>query len=485
MSTKSKKKCRCVSMAILLWGIMMVLVLVTVAFMWVFQIHFMERNYIESNISEVQAQVEAVLDDLKTEDLAYNEQLLSSLSHAADGKLLIVNGSGQLIDLYTLGHPIDLKENRTDILVWERIADGENYAAILAGETYCHETVEGNRIVSYEQGVPVRYYGEDAYLILYHSFSELYTVLDMNRQQLVMLTILLTLISAVLAGVLSKLFTSPILTIKKTVDALAAGDLTAKPGLKRRDEIGQLSYSVEKLGQALQRVDVLRKEVIANVSHELRSPLALIGGYAEMVRDITWKDDTQREENLNLIISEANRMSVMVSDILDYSQLQSGCLQLNRGSYDLCEIVEHEVRRCEQIAQENHLALSFEGPGEELNVQVDALKISQVVRNLLNNAINHTKDGETITVSVGKDRQGYLVRVVNPGEPIPEEDRAIIWERYQRSQHQAGRRQGTGIGLSIVKTILDAHGMTYGVDCRDGLTCFWFRYPVSPLSSNQ
>lgn len=475
MSIKSKKNCRHVSMAILLWGIMMVLVLVTVGFMWVFQIHFMERNYIESNITEVQAQVEAVLDDLTTEDLAYNEQLLASLSHAADGKLLIVNDSGQLIDLYTLGHPIDLAENRTDILVWERIADGENYASILAGETYCHETTEGNRIVSYEQGVPVRYYGADAYLILYHSFSELYTVLDMNRQQLVMLTLLLTLSSAVLAAALSKLFTSPILTIKKTVDALAEGDLTAKPGLKRRDEIGQLACSVEKLGQALQRVDVLRKEVIANVSHELRSPLALIGGYAEMVRDITWKDDAQREENLNLIISEANRMSVMVSDILDYSQLQSGCLQLNRAEYDLCEIVESEVRRCEQSARENHLTLSFNGPDGELNVQVDALKISQVVRNLLNNAMNHTRDGETIAVSVEKEPQGCLVRVVNPGDPIPEEERALIWERYQRSQHQAGRRQGTGIGLSIVKTILDAHGMTYGVDCRDGLTCFWFR----------
>ena len=275
---------------------------------------------------------------------------------------------------------------------------------------------------------------------------------------------------------LSKIFTSPILAIKRTVDALAAGDLTAKPGLKRRDEIGQLSCSVEKLGQALQRVDVLRKEVIANVSHELRSPLALIGGYAEMVRDITWKDDTQREENLNLIIREAKCMSAMVSDILDYSQLQSGCLQLNRAEYDLCKIVENEVRHCEQSAQENHLTLSFDGPDKELNVQVDTLKISQVLRNLLNNAINHTKDGEVIAVSVVRDGQGYLVRVVNPGDPIPEEERTIIWERYQRSQHQAGRRQETGIGLSIVKAILDAHGMTYGVECQDGFTCFWFQY---------
>lgn len=458
----------------------MILVLVTVIFMWVFQIYFMERNYIESNITEVQAQVETVLDDLKTEDLAYNQQLLSSLSQAADGKLLIINGSGQLIDLYTLGHPIDLSEDRTDILVWERIANGKNYPAIQAGESYCYETIENNRVISYEQGVPALYQGENAYFILYHTFAELYTILDMNRQQLVYLTVLLILISAILAGILSKLFTNPILTIKKTVDRLAAGDLTAKPRLNRQDEIGQLSHSVEALGQALQRVDVLRKEVIANVSHELRSPLALIGGYAEMVRDITWKDDIQREENLNLIISEAKRMSVMVSDILDYSQLQAGCLQLNRAKYDLCEIVENEVLLCEQSAQENHLSLSFNSPvssAEEFSVQVDALKISQVVRNLLNNAINHTKDGEQITISIAKDQQGYLVQVVNPGEPIPEEERVLIWERYQRSQHQAGRRQGTGIGLSIVKTILDAHGMTYGIECQNGFTCFWFRYP--------
>jgi signal transduction histidine kinase len=110
-------------------------------------------------------------------------------------------------------------------------------------------------------------------------------------------------------------------------------------------------------------------------------------------------------------------------------------------------------------------------------VMVDALKISQVMRNLLYNAINHTKDGAAIVVTVAESDIDYKVSVINPGEPIPEEERALIWERYQRSQHQGGRQQGTGLGLSIVSTILKAHGMQYGVDCTNGNTTFWFALP--------
>ena len=474
MSTgKLNRPLRGVGMAARLWGIMMVLVLLSVGFMWLFQIVLMERNYIESQIAEVQSQLEPIMGDLETEDLAYNEQMISYLSSTADGKMLIVSSAGQLIDMYTFGHPIDLSANHSDVQVWERIVSGENYPKILAGEPYTRESMDGSRVEAYEIGIPIRYYGENAYLILYHSFEGLYKVLDMNRRQLVVLSVILTAAAAVLA----RRFTRPILVIKKTVDQLAAGDLAAAPGLKRSDEIGQLSGSVEELGRALQRVDVLRKEVIANVSHELRSPLALIGGYAEMVRDITWKDEVQRNENLNLIISESRRMSEMVSDIMDYSQFQSGYLHLNKGSYDLREIVENEAVHCEGIARENHLFIQLEQPDAMCRVQVDALKISQVLRNLLYNAINHTKDGEIITVRTRQETAGFRVSVLNPGEPIPEEERALIWERYQRSQHQAGRRQGTGIGLSIVKAIVDAHGMTCGVDCRDGMTDFWFFCP--------
>ncbi len=467
------------SMAVQLWNIMMILVLLTVTFMWGFQIYFMEQNYIHSNITEVEEELAPILEELAETDLAQNEQMISYLTSTAQGKVMIVGKDGELIAFYSYNYPINLEENQTDIQVWERIAASEDYQAILSGTSYTRKTREGMRICSYEIGIPVTYNGEVAYVILYRSFTELYAVLNMNRQLLIVLSILLLLAASLLAAFLAKKFTKPLLIIKKSVDQLAKGDLESSPGLIRTDEIGQLADSVETLRIALQRVDVLRKEVIANVSHELRSPLSLIGGYAEMVRDITWKQPKKRTENLNLIISEANRMSEMVQDIMDYSQIQSGYLQLNMGTYDLYEIVETEALRFEAIALKNHLKLQITHSSQEYPIQADALKLSQVIRNLLSNAVNHTQDGGIIKISVEQMADGYKVSVINPGEPIPEEDQALIWERYQRSQHQGARRQGTGIGLSIVSSILDAHGMSYGVDCNHGLICFWFLWHIS------
>lgn len=457
---------------------MMLLVVLGIAFMWVAQIFLFEQNYIVSAMSDVQSRLEPVMEDLKTEDLAYNEKLIPYLSMSSNGKMMIVNNDGSLIAMYSYGHPISLQVAESTSVVWHNIKESPQYEQILQREEY--KIVRSDyKVPSFEIGIPIMYEGQNAYIILYHTLDEVSTVLNVNRHQLVTLSITLTIVAAVLAAVLSRRFIRPIHKIKGAVDSLAQGDLEATPGLHLHDELGQLSDSVEDLGQALKRVDVLRKEVIANVSHELRSPLALIAGYAEMVRDINWKDDTKRNEDLNLIIREAGRMSEMVSDILDYSQLQAGFVQLKKDCYNLCDIVESEIGHCEQSAAEHQIVICLESFQTDIPVYVDALKISQVIRNLLYNAINHTADSQTISIIIAE--AGHMkarVSVVNPGEPIPEEDREIIWERYQRSQHQGGRKTGTGIGLSIVSTFLQAHDMPYGVDCEGGFTTFWFEGQV-------
>ncbi|WP_160723510.1 sensor histidine kinase [Bacillus sp. USDA818B3_A] len=463
-----------------LWLLMMLLVALSIAFIWVVQIFLFERNYVDSTVTEVQGQLQPFIEELETNDLANNEQLISSLSKSANGKMILIDGNGKIIAVYSMGLKIldeETLESMSGALKY--LKQSKEYQLVMQGKSYNKILRYGSEPVVLEIGIPVFYDNRQASIVLYHSLDQLHTVLRINRSQLVMLSIILTLAAAMLSALLSRHFLKPIRKIKWTVDRLAKGELTATPGLSQKDEFGQLSDSVKELSQALQRVDILRKEVIANVSHELRSPLALISGYTEMVRDINWKEDEKRNENLSLILQEAGRMSEMVSDIMDYSQLQAGYVKLKMDWYNLYEIVESEIAHCEQNASVYGIKIRLVSERTDLPVNIDAVKICQVMRNLLNNAINHTAHGGTIDVVIENLDSKIKVSVINPGDPIPEEDRAIIWERYQRGQHHGGRNKGTGIGLSIVSTYLKAHDMLYGVDCEEGLTTFWFEYSSS------
>lgn len=453
---------------------MMLLVVFSVIFMWVVHIVLFEQNYVNSTVSEVESHLKPIMEELKTKDLAYNEQLLLSLSKTTNGKMIVIDRDGKLISVYSFGHKLDYQSMESMSEFTTYLKQSEEYEQILQGKSYNKIIRNDSEPIALEIGISVLYNNQQAVVVLYQTMDQLHTVLQINRNQLVMLSIILTFVSALVAAALSRYFIKPIHKIKCAVDKLTTGDLTATPGLSLNDELGQLSNSVEALGKSLQRVDILRKEVIANVSHELRSPLALIIGYAEMVRDINWRDDKKRNDNLNLIIQESGRMSEMVSDIMDYSQLQAGYIQLKKDWYNLYEIVVFEIIQCEQSAAEYRITINFKSRMKNIPANIDALKISQVMRNLLNNAINHTVDGGTISVAIEELKNTIRVSITNPGKPIPKEDREIIWERYQRSQHQGGRKKGTGLGLSIVSTFLKAHHMLYGVDCKDGLTTFWF-----------
>lgn len=462
-----------------LWFAMMSLVVLAAAFIWAVQVYFFDSSYIDASVAEITGKVTQVCKQLEHSDLADNPDLITYLSLSVSGKMIIVNEGNELIEAYSMGYPIALAADSALLESWCNIQEGEFFHYITDREAFHDIDNVGPGNAWLYVGFPVRYYGMDTYLLMMHPFADIYSMLEVNRRQFAVFCILLTIAASVLAAFFSRRFTKPILKIKTAVDALAGGDLDAVPEVTRKDELGQLSDSVEELGVALKRVDVLRKEVIANVSHELRTPLSHIGGYAEMARDVHCHDESSRKEDLDFVVSEIGRMTEMVNDIMDYSQLQSGYLPLKLDDYNLYEVVESEIFNCEKAARENHLTLHFETDCKHYPAHIDALKITQVIRNLIYNAINHTADGETITVKIENTADDVHILVINPGDPIPEEEREVIWERYQRSQHQAGRKQGTGIGLSIVASILDAHHMRYGVDCENGNTVFWFEYKKS------
>ena len=469
MNTLKKQPIK-LSIVFRLWAIMMSLIVIALIFMWGSQLFLFEQNYINAAVNEVDIILKPIAEDLKTAELSGNPELLYNASTAVRGKTLVFDRNGNIYAAYSNSHPIafDEVESFVGYLVgmpeFQMVFDGSSYEKIL---NYYDDNYY------YEIGIPVKWLGQDAVLFLNHPIQEISRLQSINRRQLITLSILLTVISGIVAWVLAQQYAKPIKKIKVAVEQLAQGNLTAKPDLKLKDELGVLSDSVGDLGQALQRVDVLRKEVIANVSHELSAPLSLIIGYSELVRDFNWADEMQRNENMDLIIREARRMSNMVDDIMDYSQFQAGYIKLHKTDYNLYHIIESETGLCRPAAHDFGIKLIIQSESQEIPAALDVLKISQVLRNLLNNAINHTADGQTIYIIITNET-GLKVSVNNPGAPIPEEKKTQIWERYYSSQHHGTRRQGTGIGLSIVSTILVAHGYSYGVDYQNGFNCFWF-----------
>ena len=456
---------------------MMALICIGAAVSWVTHIYFFEPNYVRATMDRIVNSIRPYIQVNEALDESNVDDILARLSMLISGLVFLGDSEGLNIKAYSMGLP-GVPPGPPDKVRQERLTEdpyiGESYRKVLGGETTSnvfHAEEFGLILII---GIPVTYDGEPCALFVSATLSEIEMLQKLNRKRLLGGLVTMMIGVSLLAVLFIRYFANPIRSIRNTVNRLADGDLSAVPDVKREDELGQLSKSVEALGRALQKVEVLRKELIANVSHELRAPLSLIIGYGEMVRDISWQDGELRNEHLNLIIGEANRLSRIVDDILDYSQLQAGYIKPNLEDTNLYEVVRSVVEFGRQMASSYDVGVSLASFSENIPVCLDPIKMTHVLRNLINNAINHTRSGESVEVTIREEDRRIVVAVKNPGPTIPEEARDLIWERYQRIQHQGGRREGSGIGLSIVSKVLSVHGFDYGVDSLDGVNVFWF-----------
>ncbi len=316
----------------------------------------------------------------------------------------------------------------------------------------------------------------NGYIFLFTSLEDIGTTTSLIKNQLIYVTLLAILFSIIIALFLSRRIAKPISDMTKKAEKLAEGNYNVQFTTTGIKEIDELANTLNYLEQEVSKTDEYRRDLMANVSHDLKTPLTMIKAYAEMIRDITLNNKEKTKENLNVIIDETDRLNILVNDILELSKLQNNQDNLNIEKFDIVELINDILKRYQIIKETENYKLILESPAS-IMVKADKKRISQVIYNLINNAINYTGDDLTVTIKITENTKECKIEIIDTGKGIDEKDLSNIWNRYYKKEKNHKRNVvGTGLGLSIVKNILEQHHFKYGVNSvKDKGTTFYFQ----------
>lgn len=302
------------------------------------------------------------------------------------------------------------------------------------------------------------------------------TTVETLRAQLVIITVIMTAFSILLVLLLSSMISRPITRITKSAKQLATGDYGTQFTGGTYREVTELADTLNYASRELSKVEHLRQEFIANVSHDLRTPLTMITGYAEVMRDLPGENTP---ENVQIIIDEARRLTDLVNDLLNLSRLQSGAQTPEPEPLNLTKMIRGIMGRYAKLVLHDGYAITLEADGDAM-VMADRLRMTQVLYNFINNAINYAGADRAVLVRQTIENGTVKVEVIDHGEGIPAESLPYVWDRYYKVDKNHRRSTvGAGLGLSIVKGVLEAHGAEYGVASTVGRgSDFWFRLPL-------
>ena len=308
------------------------------------------------------------------------------------------------------------------------------------------------------------------------------TVKTLNAQ-LVWITAILLVIGVALALFLSDRMSKPIRQMSGEASRLALGDYNVNFDGSGCAETENLSATLNRAAYELGRLDRMQKDLIANVSHDLRTPLTMIAGYTEIMRDIPGE---ATPENFQIVLDECDRLTNLVTDMLEVSKYQNGTQKLNVTLFNFTDVIRRTLERYQKLREHDGYVIRFESE-RDVFVKGDEGRLLQVIYNLVNNAVNYTGADKTVVIrqteTVGEDGSPeVLVEVIDTGDGIPEEDLPLVWERYYKARDFHKRaNMGTGLGLSIVRGILLLHNASFGVQSKVGSgSNFWFRLKTEP-----
>lgn len=315
-------------------------------------------------------------------------------------------------------------------------------------------------------------------MVILYLFSPLYpveTTVGILINQLVYVTIISLLLAFAVSIYLSNRITKPIINITNSASKLAEGKYGIDFEGGHYSEIIRLADTLTYTSKELAKADNLQKDLIANVSHDLRTPLTMVKSYAEMIKDISGDNPIKRAQHLQVIIDEADRLSLLVNDLVELSKMQSGVDTLSISRFNLRESVENLFNAYRIFSEKEDYVLTLNSD-DEVWVHGDESRLKQVFSNLLNNAIRYSNASKNITINLFQQGKVTRCEVKDSGQGIEPNELPHIWDRYYKASSNHSRTTtGTGLGLSIVKEIFLLHNATFGVESEVGQgSTFWF-----------
>lgn len=315
---------------------------------------------------------------------------------------------------------------------------------------------------------------DNAVLYISTPLAPLGMTIGILRRQLWYVSIVALVMGLIIAFFISRKFTRPVAAITKQAERLAEAKFPESFDRGFCSELDRLSDTLTYASRELGNVEGLRRELIANVSHDLKTPLTMIKAYAELIHDISGDNKAKREAHLDVIAAEADRLTKLVNDILSLGEVQSGGAALILEQVDVGSAVERVMSRFEPLFSKEGYSFQAE-IDPDLMVRAEGRRIEQVLYNLIGNAMNYAGADRQVLVRAKGLKDAVRVEVSDHGEGISEAELPRIWERYYKAKEHVRDKAGTGLGLSIVKGILDMHAARYGVESRLGQgSTFWF-----------
>jgi len=456
--------------------------------LWLFQIVFLDAFYKKIKVSEIRRNAAEIINNIESENIG---EIITDIS---DNNNIIVN----ITDLNGRNLPVNLPrtsppdnrrrlEENAALIIRAQNNGGEihEYITPAAEDRFRNnrenDRTENGRTIN-RRRLPIQSLiyvkmaekksGEQFAVIIRAVISPVNATVTTLRYQLYYISCIILFLSVILAFIIAKKVSKPIEEISQSAMTLANGNYDTRFTGKGFSEIIALSDTLNTAAVELSRVESLRRELLANISHDLRTPLALIYSYAEMMRDFPGEITP---EQIQTIMDETRRLTTLVNDILDISKLENEMEKLNASRYNLTQSISETAKITEKLLKKEGFEITF-SPDGDVYVDADKAKIDRAFYNLLINAINYSGDSRKIAVEQIIGDNSVRISVIDYGEGIAESDLPFIWDRYYRSGKAHKRAvTGSGLGLSIVKKIIATHGGTYGVASEPGKgSTFWF-----------